>query len=346
MPGGTRLALLAVVALAVSATIATAPAGAVESGATAQDVDADTIRIQVTVHPNGTAEWRVQYRVHLDSDEREAAFESLQADIREDPEPFVSDFVDTLSPSVERAADQTGRDMALRNASVKTGRAALARPTGTVTYRFMWTNFAAREDDRLLVGDALSGFYVGEDTTLRIEWPANYEVASLTPAPDDRSANAAVWNGPTDFGSEEPRIELTEPGLPVSVPLAAAAALLVAATLGMVVRARGTPATEQGGTEREDGSRGGGGGGEAGMAAGGPTDDGSPPMELLSNEERVIAVLEANGGRMKQQAIAAELEWDAPKTSRVVNGLKEEGAVNVFRLGRENVVTLPEEELL
>jgi hypothetical protein len=73
-------------------------------------------------------------------------------------------------------------------------------------------------------------------------------------------------------------------------------------------------------------------------------DDESPDPwedELLSNEERVLALLEHNDGRMKQQAVAAELDWSDAKTSQVIGKLRDAEEVETFRLGRENVVALP-----
>ena len=78
-----------------------------------------------------------------------------------------------------------------------------------------------------------------------------------------------------------------------------------------------------------------------GVAAGeGPT--GPPDEELLSNEEQVLRLLERRGGRMKQKQVAEELEWTDAKTSQVTKKLRESGELEGFRLGRENVLTLPE----
>ena len=45
---------------------------------------------------------------------------------------------------------------------------------------------------------------------------------------------------------------------------------------------------------------------------------------------------------MKQKRVAEELDWTAAKTSQVVTGLRDEGDLDGFRLGRENVLSLPE----
>lgn len=328
------MAVFVAFALFVCATTAAAPSVAAPADALAAqpDINPDTVRLHVTVRPDGTAEWTVEYRIDLggEGEDRTEAFQSLQEDIAANPQPYVENFTAVLAPSVDRAGTETGREMALRNASVSTRRESLSRPTGIVTYRFEWAAFAATDGESILVGDALSGFYVDEETTLRIEWPDGYEPTDVRPQAKERTADAAIWHGPTDFGADEPRIRLEPEGLDVPMSLAAVAALLLVAMLGIVGRMRGGSAGD--GTETAT---------EATEAS-----EDSPPMELLSNEERVIAVLKDNGGRMKQQTLAEELEWGAPKTSRVVNGLREEEAVEVFRIGRENVVTLPEEELL
>ncbi|GAA0310106.1 helix-turn-helix transcriptional regulator [Halarchaeum salinum] len=68
------------------------------------------------------------------------------------------------------------------------------------------------------------------------------------------------------------------------------------------------------------------------------------PEELLSNEERVLSLIEEHGGRMKQQQVVSELGWTEAKTSQVVSGLREDDELESFRIGRENVLTLPDED--
>ena len=45
---------------------------------------------------------------------------------------------------------------------------------------------------------------------------------------------------------------------------------------------------------------------------------------------------------MKQQEVAEALEWTDAKTSQVVGDLRDAGDLESFRLGRENVLTLPD----
>ncbi|MFB6091888.1 MAG: helix-turn-helix transcriptional regulator [Haloquadratum sp.] len=67
--------------------------------------------------------------------------------------------------------------------------------------------------------------------------------------------------------------------------------------------------------------------------------------ELLSNEERVLALVEHEGGRMKQQEVAQTLDWTDAKTSQVVRKMRDAGDLEAFRLGRENVLVLPDEDV-
>ncbi|NHN47525.1 hypothetical protein G9464_07940 [Halostella sp. JP-L12] len=83
-----------------------------------------------------------------------------------------------------------------------------------------------------------------------------------------------------------------------------------------------------------------------GAAAGSATDERGPNAdavadpELLTDEDRVVRLLEREGGRCKQSAIADELGWSASKTSRVVSDMAEAGTVEKLRIGRENVIDL------
>ncbi len=63
-------------------------------------------------------------------------------------------------------------------------------------------------------------------------------------------------------------------------------------------------------------------------------------LELLSDEERVIHLLEHNGGRMKQASIVKETDWSNAKVSQLLSSMAEEGTVEKLRIGRENLITL------
>ncbi|MFB6141512.1 MAG: helix-turn-helix transcriptional regulator [Halosimplex sp.] len=113
----------------------------------------------------------------------------------------------------------------------------------------------------------------------------------------------------------------------------------------------------------EDGAAGGTTGAAAGAAAGAgaataEADDegddadeatGSPDdeidEELLSDEERVERLLERNGGRMKQAAIVRETGWSNAKVSQLLSGMDEDDRIDKLRIGRENLISFPDEDV-
>ncbi|WP_049985086.1 helix-turn-helix transcriptional regulator [Halobellus rufus] len=77
--------------------------------------------------------------------------------------------------------------------------------------------------------------------------------------------------------------------------------------------------------------------------AGGASDGGDEPdLSLLSDEERVEHLLEQNGGRMKQATIVDETDWSDAKVSQLLSAMADNGRVDKLRLGRENLISLPE----
>jgi hypothetical protein len=67
--------------------------------------------------------------------------------------------------------------------------------------------------------------------------------------------------------------------------------------------------------------------------------------ELLSDEERVERLLESNGGRMKQANIVSETGWSNAKVSQLLSSMDDEDRIDKLRIGRENLITLPDEDV-
>lgn len=327
-----RLGLLVVVVVA-SATApiagdhrvpADAPRSAPVTGVGQADLDADALRLEVTLRGEDPARLSVEYRFQLDGDDgnRTEAFESLREDVESNPDPYKERFRSLLEPTVRRAENATDREMELRNVTVSAGH-RFAGNIGYVAYTVEWTNFAVEHDGRLRAGAALSGLYLDERTKLLVAWSDTYRLTDVSPEPAETRDRAVVWEGPLEFASSEPRVSLLPAGAARSLvdrlpggPATVVGLSILAAFggLALIVRRR-----------------------RNGHATTVPSDP-----ELMSNEERVIHALEEHGGRLRQQELAESLEWTDPKTSRVVNRLREDEAVDVFRLGRENVVSLPD----
>ncbi|MFA9517947.1 helix-turn-helix transcriptional regulator [Halopenitus sp. H-Gu1] len=323
----------------------------------AQDIDADRVTLRAKVLESGNAAWRIEYRTRLDTDDREAAFEDLQEDVRQNESTYTDRFRSRMQSSADAGATATGRSMTIRDVSVETQRRELPEAYGVLIYEFEWTNFAVVSDDRITAGDAIAGLFLEEEQRLTLAWPESHDLQNVRPTPDETRSDSVTWTGPTDFANDEPHIETAPSGvlgtgigwLPIAIALVV---VLVFLAIVMAYRHRGrdrrslaggdsgevaeSPVTEPE-TERED---------EFESKPGGDTGSGaavgSEAEELLSNEERVLRLLREHGGRMKQQDVVQTLGWTDARTSQIVSDLRDEGKLESFRLGRENVLRLPE----
>jgi len=346
-------ALIVVLAVGTLGGTSTA-AGSQPAALASQPVQADSVLLSVAIQPDGAARWRVEYRTRLDDDNATRAFEALQADIRANRSTYVDRFSSRMSSTVVDAASLTGRPMALRNVSVTARQEQLPQRYGVLAYTFEWTGFAVVDAHRLRAGDAMAGLFLDDQTTLLVSWPSGYRVASVSPAPTTLREDSVVWRGPMDFGPGEPALVVSSGGGGDTSLLGLAVVAVVLVAGGGLVwwrrrdggwPGRGTAGGREGHVEpsaspaSDQATRDAGSSGDA-TASRSPAE---PPPELLSNEERVLALLHERGGRMKQQAVVEALGWTDAKTSQVVGKLRDAGQVEGFRLGRENVLRLPED---
>ena len=300
----------------------------------------DELRYEVTLGEDGTGSWTVEYRYRLDDDNESVDWEARQADIEERPSSYLEAFEEDVAADVAEDEAETGRNMLVSGFAIETDETSTAPEYGYVRITFEWDSFAHVEVNRIEVGDALGWLELDERVTFDVSWPEEYNETSIEPAPDDRRETAAIWHGEeTDFRDGEPRIEVIETGgkpvetgeesdllVPVPWLLVAGAAVLVVAGAGWWMTRDDDHTEATGSTQPAESAQ-----------------PDRPPPELLSNEERVLWLLEERGGRMKQQEVVSELEWTEAKTSQVVGQLREDGEIEVFRIGRENVLALPEE---
>lgn len=62
--------------------------------------------------------------------------------------------------------------------------------------------------------------------------------------------------------------------------------------------------------------------------------------DLVSDEQRVINLLEERGGRMKQVDIVDRTGWSKSKVSMLLSEMDDDGTISKLRVGRENIVSL------
>ena len=356
------------VATVVLTTAVTPAGGAIQSDfAAPEDVDHDSVHIGVDVRPDGSAEWTIQYRVALNDENETAAYEDIVAAVENNSSAYVDRFASRINATVDEAETETGRSMSASNFSVTADVSGLAQSYGTTTYSFVWHGFAATDNETLRVGDALRGFFLDASTTMRVTWPDDYTATTVQPTPSDHRSTRVVWQGPIEFVGDEPRIVLepasVEPTDSETIDSTAGpttpatgsstdAFLLVALVIGTLLVLSFIAAWYY--RTREENGESGGSKTVGGPEGGSPDAPSAPPPEpeeksapseaLLSNEERVNRFLAEHGGRAKQQEVVDELGWTEAKTSQVLSSMADEGSIEKFRIGRENVVKLPEDD--
>ena len=344
----------------------------VQDGAAPEmEIDADDITMSAQIYENGTATLEIDYQIRLDSDADRQAFEEIQSELASNESAYLGPFRERMNRTVAAAESATDREMTASGFAVSTDRdSQLQAEFGHVRYRFEWGGFAVVDDGTIRTGDAVDSLFLDDSESLVFQWPDGYGVASSEPDPERVENNSIVWQGQIDFEAGQPRVVLstdaddgagdggsdpedlsgdgdggtddggtddggTDDGgaddggsSSMSVmPMLGIVGLVLVAGAGVAVLV-----TNRG----EDGSK-------EDEAATDPAD--TPPEDLLSNEERVLQLLQKNGGRVKQKQVAEQLDWTAAKTSQVVGGLRDDDEVDSFRLGRENVLTLPDVDI-
>ncbi|MCU4925827.1 DUF4897 domain-containing protein [Halobacteria archaeon AArc-dxtr1] len=309
--------------------------------------NADEISVRIDITENGSATLRVDYRYELEGN-ASVDWEAIEDDVDANPDEYISAESEGWQATIEQAENETDREMDLSNGNVTTDRSHSPVELGHLRFQFDWSSFASVELNRIEAGDALTGFTLVDRAQLTLSWPDGYEATAIEPGPTTQEETSVTWNGEQSPVGEDghPQVELIESGSssadpenePIGGELIWWSVVVVLGGVGIAVFLVARRSDWQPGESNSKPT-------EAGPATGPePKTTQTPPPELLSNEERVLQLLEQHGGRLKQQQVVTELEWTEAKTSQVVSGLRTADEIDVFRIGRENVLVLPEDE--
>ncbi len=354
--------LLAVLALSLGA------GGGVATGHTTQQElqpAATTFDVQLT--PSGDADWTVSTQFRLATENETEAFERLAARFEAGEADLAYD-AETFREAAARGAP--GREMAIRaveydsNTTTRDG-----ERVGRLSLQFEWTDFAQTTGESYRLGDAFNttdGTWLpglASDQALVIRPPDGYSVETA-PVPVDNGV--LRWDGRQSFTpgylgqiTYTGETSTPVPNGPSPAVLGGVGALIVLILAGGYLWWQRQPTAGGPGTT-DSGSDDGTDGAAAGAVAGGSTasddtnettagataaggDGDEPDPELLSDEERVLRLLEANDGRMKQGTIVEETGWSNAKVSQLLSAMDEAGEIEKLRIGRENLISLPGE---
>jgi hypothetical protein len=274
------------------------------------------ITYTIALSEEGTANWHVEYRTLLASEEDLEAFDSYTKNVSSN---YLPQFQDLMQRSAAQAAAATSRPMEITDFA---GDAVIqTTPTGrygVVYFSFNWKNFAKTVPD-LAIGDAFAGgLYLAKDNTLVIRYPSGYSVSGAEPAPD-QVRDGLIWYGQRSFGAGEPRLVFEKTGFPwLPLLLGGLLCVLILGGLYMVLSKRRVPEP----VEAED-----------------------PPVtlsetELLSLEDRIIQLLKTSGGEQYQSEIVKTLGLPKSTVSATLNDLHQRGVIQKVKKGRENLIRL------
>ncbi|WP_248897977.1 helix-turn-helix transcriptional regulator [Haloplanus halobius] len=314
--------------------------------------------IYIAPDPGGDARWTVSIRYNLSSETDRQAFDRYGRSF-EDGDTDVGLDADFFRALAAEASESTAREMSIRN----TDRNATVRNgTGVISLSFTWTNFVTDtengfevQDSVLMPGNRTWLSSIGPSQRLIIETPDEYQVTDTRFGLDNGSV---VIDGPHTFEEplsvsyqqtateQEPPWSLIGGALLVGLGLVAAA--IYARRRGVDTEVVPSPTTDEpreteGGAAAEATEEATGDVAEEASGEAEETESAVDPS-LLSDEERVEHLLERNGGRMKQGQIVRETGWSDAKVSQLLSTMADEDRIEKLRLGRENLISLAEED--
>ena len=318
--------------------------------------DFDSTTFEITVYENGSAEWTFRYERLLSDSDEEDRFELFAQTFEEEELEFYQDFEESAHALTEVGAEETGREMEPTNFDRSAGIDQRFNTKGIVEMSFLWTAFApVEEDGTVVVSDVFNtGRYIMSDQTLRIQTGDNLAFVNVEPdgeytGQSITTSNSVSWSGEREFIAGQPRVVLEPTGTsqsganesgPFDVSRLLIGAVVLTAGLGLggafvwyryrtahpspeTPAARSETSATEGST---DGSR--------------PEPEPIPEDELLTDEDRVVKLIQENGGRMKQVNIVEETGWSKSKVSMLLSDMEDEGAISKLRVGRENIISL------
>ncbi len=315
------------------ATSDTASDGSEVAAMSTEPADGPHVWIQIHLTQDGDAEWAIQYRFNVTTDEQKVAFDELVEGVREGD----------ISTDLDRSAVEAFRDQAVaatdRDMQIEDARweDSVDSDIGVLSFVFTWTDFTTRDGGEVYLGDVFrspEGTWLAsldEGMRLTIVAPEVFDI-DQTPALATQDGTQLTFDGPVQFSAgdlDTVYIDTTfveDEGTPWHL-LAFLLALIAVTSVMVAVGFRQSRRIH-------------GGPGSASAGAGDPLD--TIDEELLSDAERVERLLRENGGRMKQASIVEATDWSNAKVSQLLSEMAEEGRVEKLRIGQENLISLPE----
>ncbi len=314
--------------------------------------DTPSTEFVINLQSNRDADWVVTVEYELETESQREAFSTVAAEFEDGTAPQGGLSVDLYENIAGFASEETGREMAIEDVDRTS---SLDGNTGTLRLSFTWSQFLEEDGERLVFNDALQTPQEGtwltslsENQELRITTPRGYAITSANVGFTD---NTVTIEGPHTFDQDE-HVRITlEPSAFAGTTweLLGAAAVVGAAIIGgaLLLRRRDTEQAAPTTTPTDS---------ETTAATPEPADPETPPadepvdppedLSLLADDERVLRLLEDNGGRMRQADIVSETDWSDAKVSQLLSSMADDDRITKLRIGRENLISLPDVDAL
>ncbi|MEM2129681.1 MAG: hypothetical protein QXZ70_03680 [Candidatus Bathyarchaeia archaeon] len=297
----------------------------------------ESMSTRIEVRKDGTAAWIIENLFLLKTEEDVTIFQQYMAEFEAQKQAYLSEFSTKTAGLVSRASVITGRSMNAENFQVTIDMVQTATATyGVITYRYDWVSFAKVEETRVTVGDVFEGgFYLFQGDVLTIQYPSDYAVTAVVPAPDEtKSAERTLtWYGRRNFGAGEPTVILDEKAVSLIddlqgyLPFVLVAVAAVAGGLAALY------------FFKRKKRRNGGDGSSSGSSLLQAT-----LKKMEDDEDKVIKLLKSANGQLYQSLIAKHCGFSTSKTSELLTTMENKGIITRKIKGREKLVTLIEQD--
>ncbi|WP_247728836.1 helix-turn-helix transcriptional regulator [Halovivax limisalsi] len=332
------------------------------SSVLAAQPDFDRTTFNVTVAADGSARWTFEYERPLESAEAVEEFEAYAETFEAEETDLYAQFTQQAETLVATGERHTGREMSASDFTREATVEGTINRVGVVRMSFHWEGFAVVEDTTVTASDVFEGgFYIMSDQSL--EFRAGEGLSFETVRPEAQyagtleTAPSVTWSGERDFADRYPYVVFTIdaaagasddqtsviPGWMRLVGGTMAVLLIVGGVTFLARRSETAPDPVAVVRSLTDGRPTGATTTEPDPAAGEVGDETAAenhPVDLVSDEDRVTALIEENGGRMKQVQIVEATDWSKSKVSMLLSEMESDGRISKLRVGRENIISL------
>jgi uncharacterized membrane protein len=274
------------------------------------------IEYKIKINPDSSAAWTI------------TKFSDLNA-----PIDTWQNFQTRIFNLVDSASSLTARSMQVDENSLQIN-TTVSAGSKTTEYLFVWQNFSTIKNGALSFGDVFKvpDFFTQlyGDASVQISYPSDFNLKSTSPTPNERddSAKTLKWFSAETLATNNPSISLTAQGDAIGVSnnagweqyvfVIVALAVVASSLAAFYVYKQRRISVKVAKTEA--------------------------PLRVVFEEgdAKIVGLLKASGGTMRQSAIVEQSRFSKAKTSQLLAALERRGNITRYKRGRDKIVVLKE----